>query len=47
MTDANRDQRIAELVTGFALGELEESELRELYSELRSPDQDGERAAQS
>ena len=41
----DNDQHIAELATGFALGELEEAELRELYEALREPGDDGARAA--
>lgn len=40
-----RAGRITDLATGFALGELDESELRELYDALRAPDAAGAEAA--
>jgi len=36
-TTAPREQRVQELATGFALGELNDQELKELYNHLREP----------
>ena len=44
--EADRVDRLHYLATGFALGELEEAELRELYEELRQPGEPGIAAAQ-
>jgi hypothetical protein len=41
---AERDQRLLELSTGFALGELEEAELREFYDLLRDPERGADAA---
>jgi hypothetical protein len=40
------ENRIAELATGFAIGDLDEAELRELYDLLRDEQGNGPRAAQ-
>lgn len=40
------DARVADLATGFAIGDLEETELREFYDLLRDEQGNGERAAQ-
>lgn len=39
------DARVADLATGFAIGDLDEAELRELYDLLRDEQGHGERAA--
>ena len=44
-TLAARDARISELAVGFALGEIEDAELRELYDALREPGERGLAAA--
>ncbi len=43
--EAEREARIADLAAGFALGELQDSELGELYEALREPGDRGVRAA--
>jgi hypothetical protein len=40
------DTRVADLATGFAIGDLDEAELRELYDLLRDEQGNGARAAQ-
>ncbi|HEX3133924.1 MAG TPA: hypothetical protein VHX44_10140 [Planctomycetota bacterium] len=40
------DARVADLATGFAIGDLDEAELRELYDLLRDEQNNGNRAAQ-
>lgn len=40
------DARVADLATGFAIGDLDEAELRELYDLLRDEQGNGTRAAQ-
>ena len=40
------DARVADLATGFAIGDLEEAELHEFYNLLREEHGNGERAAQ-
>ncbi|MBA3685698.1 MAG: hypothetical protein H0W72_10735 [Planctomycetes bacterium] len=47
MPTSERDQRLLELSTGFALGELEEAELREFYEVLRDPDHGSDAARQA
>jgi hypothetical protein len=41
MTTSERHQRIMELATGFALGELSDDELKEFYEALREPGDPG------
>ncbi|HTM21122.1 MAG TPA: hypothetical protein VL172_11455, partial [Kofleriaceae bacterium] len=43
--DATPEGRVADLATGFALGELNETELREFYDHLRDPSERGTAAA--
>jgi hypothetical protein len=45
-SDRDLETRVSELATGFALGELGEEELRELYELLRDEQGQGARAAQ-
>lgn len=42
-----REQRVLELTTGFALGELSDGELRELYDVLREPGEAGQQAGKA
>lgn len=46
MPTTEHDQRIAELATGFALGELDDTELKEFYDLLREPGNSGISAGQ-
>jgi hypothetical protein len=46
MPTSERDQRISELATGFALGELDDGELKEFYDLLREPGDSGAAAGQ-
>jgi hypothetical protein len=45
-TPQDLDSRVADLATGFAIGDLDETELRELYDLLRDEQGNGARAAQ-